>query len=481
MKTLIFMLCVLLIGVGTNGCSTNPATGETHLNLYGEQQEIAMGKQADGEVVASMGLYPDQALQKYVSDLGARLAAVSERPTLPWKFQVVDDPAVNAFALPGGYIYVTRGILSYLNNEAELAGVMGHEIGHVTAEHSVHRMSEQQLTQLGLGLGAMLKPEWAQKYGQMVSAGLTILFLKFSRDDESQSDQLGLRYMQRDNQDPREMADVMVMLDQVTKAAGGGGTPEWLETHPDPGNRRQAIEAEIAKEGKNLEGTTINRDQYLKHLEGVIFGDNPREGYFKGQTFFQPDMKIRFDFPAGWKTQNQKQAVGAVSPNQDALIVISLAKGASPQAAASEFFSQQGLVSQGPRTENIHGFTAVTGQFTAQTEEGNLAGLATFLAFDSTLFQILGYGTQQAWSGYASAASSSIRSFSRLTDPAALAVQPMKVKIVTVPQSMTLEEFARRYPSAVPVETLAIINGVEKGGRLSAGQKAKQVVGQKLQ
>ena len=173
--------------------------------------------------------------------------------------------------------------------------------------------------------------------------------------------------------------------------------------------------------------------------------------------------------------------MGATSPNQDAIIVITLAKGNSAQAAASEFFSQQGIVSQGTRNQTIHGFSAVTGQFTAQTEEPALAGQATFLAYNNTVFEILGYGVQQAWGGYAPAVSSSIESLDRLTDPAALAVQPLRVKIVQVPRAMTIEQFAGQYPSAVPVETLAIINGVEKGGRLNAGQKAKQVVGQKLQ
>ncbi len=470
----------LLFDLSLNGCSTNPATGESHLNLIGEQQEIAMGQQANKDIIASMGLYPDSALQKYVGDLGAKLAYVSERPNLPWKYQVVDDPVVNAFALPGGFIYVTRGILTYLNNEAELAGVMGHETGHVTAEHSVNQMSTQQLMQLGLGVGTILAPELAQKYGQLASIGMQLLTLKFSRDDERQADQLGLRYMQKINQDPRELANVMEMLQSVTKASGGsGGVPEWLSTHPDPGNRRETIGQAIAKEGKDLSKTMVNRDQYLSRLDGVIFGENPREGYFKGTTFFQPDMKFRLDFPSGWQTLNQRQAVVAVSPNQDAMIQLTLAQGNSPQAAASQFFSQQGLTSQGTKTESIHGLSAVSGQFTAQTEQGNLAGQATFLGYNNMVFLILGYGVQQSWAGYASAVAASVASFDRLADPAALAVQPLRVKIVKVTRAMTIEQFASQYPSAVPLETLAIINGVAKGGRLNAGQKAKQVVGQK--
>src|SRR5712691_5138809 len=178
------------------GCAVNPATGSRQLMLISESQEIAMGREYDQEVAASIGLYPDSALQRWIQQFGARLAATSERPNLPWTFHVVDDPVVNAFALPGGYIYVTHGILAHLNSEAELAGVVGHEIGHVTARHSVSQMSKQQLAQLGLVLGTVIEPK-LQRYAGAASQSLGLLFLKFSRDNESQADQLGFRYMRR--------------------------------------------------------------------------------------------------------------------------------------------------------------------------------------------------------------------------------------------------------------------------------------------
>ncbi len=176
------------------GCATNPATGQRQLSLISENQEIQMGLEADPSVVSSMGLDPDSGRQRYVRELGMRLARVSERPNLPWTFRVIDDPVVNAFAIPGGHIYVTRGILAHLNSEAELASVIGHEIGHVTARHSVTQMSQQQLMQLGLVVGVALKPGLA-KYAGVASQGMQLLFLKYSRDDESQADQLGLRYI----------------------------------------------------------------------------------------------------------------------------------------------------------------------------------------------------------------------------------------------------------------------------------------------
>src|SRR5256885_287468 len=188
-------------GLGALACAVNPATGSRQLMLISESQEIAMGRDYDREVTASIGLYPDSALQGWIQQFGARLAATSERPNLPWSFRVVDDPVVNAFALPGGFIYVTRGILAHLNSEAELAGVVGHEIGHVTARHSASQMTKQQLAQVGLAVGAIASPELG-RYTGLASQALGVLFLKYSRDNESQADELGLRYLRRGRYDP---------------------------------------------------------------------------------------------------------------------------------------------------------------------------------------------------------------------------------------------------------------------------------------
>src|SRR5690606_26348731 len=198
---------VLLAGA----CSVNPATGERQLSLISEQQEIAIGGEAAGQVAQQIGLVEHEALQRYVEDVGRRLAAVSERPDLPWQFRVVDDPTPNAFALPGGYIFVTRGLATLLTTEAQLAAVLGHEIGHVTARHSVAQMSRAQLAQLGLGLGMVLSPDIAQ-LGDLLGSGLQLLFLKYGRDDERQSDELGFRYMLETGYDVEQVDDVFRAL-----------------------------------------------------------------------------------------------------------------------------------------------------------------------------------------------------------------------------------------------------------------------------
>jgi predicted Zn-dependent protease len=475
------VLIAISIVVAMGGCATNLATGERHLNLTSEEQEVAMGKQADQEISASLGFYPDESLQRYIQQLGTKLASTSERPNLPWTFRVVDDPVVNAFALPGGFIYVTRGMLTHLSNEAELAGVLGHEIGHVTAQHAVHRMATQQLTQLGLGIGTILKPE-LQRYAEIAGAGLGLLFLKFSRDDESQADELGVRYMTRTHHDPHQMGEVMTMLDRVSQVGGDGGrVPEWLATHPTPENRREHI-AELIKTTKSTNGSgVINRESYLRQLDGMVFGQNPREGFFKGNTFFQPDLKFRFDFPAGWKTANQKQAVLAVSPEQDAIVQITFSNKKSSDEAANDFFSQSGLTAQRAGFGSIHGFRTSSGGFTAQSEQGVVQGFAAFVDYDGRVYQLLGYTSQQRWSNYEQGLVQAIRSFDRLTDSRMLSVQPQRLELVTIARNLSLEEFNQQYPSGVSLEVLALINQVERNEQLRTGQQVKRVVGAKFE
>lgn len=464
--------------VALTSCAVNPATGSRQFTLYSEAQEIEMGREYDPQIVAEMGLYPDAALQRYIQELGTRLAAQSERPNLPWTFRLLDDPVVNAFALPGGYIYITRGILAHLGSEAELAGVLGHEIGHVTARHSVGRMSTQQLAQLGLALGTALRPDLEGLAG-VASAGLQVAFLKYGRDDERQADDLGVRYMLRGNYDPREMPQVFDMLDRVTQDAGGGATPEWLSTHPNPGNRRERMEAQVAAHQGDFTATVAGRDSYLKRLDGLIYGENPREGFFRGNQFLHPDLAFRYTFPEGWQTANQKTGVLAMSPNQDAMIQITLADGTDTEAAARAFLGQQGLAVGALSNVQINGLPATIGDFSAATEQGGrLRGRATFVAHNNTVFQLLAYAGEPVWASYDAALQRSAASFGRLTDAADLAVEPLRLKTITIDRAMTIAEFAQRYLAPVPVEKIALINHADPGTRFEQGTVLKTVVGQ---
>ena len=465
------MPVALVIALAT--CATNPVTGRRELSLISESQEISMGQEAAKEVVASISPVPDNALQQYVSGLGMTMARASERPNIPWSFTVINDAQVNAFALPGGPIFITRGILTHMNSEAQLVSVLGHEIGHITAKHSVQQMSQAQLAQIGLIAAVIVKPELAG-FGDLASQGLGLLFMKFGRDDETQADDLGFKYMTAAGYSPTEMAEMFRTLQRLGGGTGEGRTPEWLSTHPDPGNRVQKTLDRTAATTlpANLK---VEREGFLQRTEGLIFGDNPREGFFRQTQFLHPDLKFQLDFPSGWKTQNQATAVVGVSPQQNAIVVLALAGDKAPNVALSEFLNQQGVQSQGGSSGSINGMPAASGTFTAQTQDGVLAGNVAFVSLDGRTFRILAYSPQQVYGTYRGVFAQSLGSFRRLTDPAALAVQPVRVHLVRIPRAMTLTQFHQTYPSSIPVAQVALINGVEESTTLPTGTLVKRV------
>jgi predicted Zn-dependent protease len=454
-------------------CATNPVTGRRELSLVSESQEIAMGREAAQQTVQSIGAVPDSALQRYVSSLGMAMARASERPGLPWSFTVIDDPMVNAFALPGGPIFITRGILSHMNSEAQLVSVLGHEIGHITAKHSVQQMSQAQLAQIGLVTAMIVRPGLAQ-FGDLASQGLGLLFLKFGRDDERQADELGFRYMVSARYSPAEMAEMFRTLARL----GGGGegrVPEWLSTHPDPGNRVQATLDRIAAEPAIPANLTVRRDEFLQRTEGLIFGADPRQGFFRESVFLHPDLRFQFDFPSGWKTANQATQVAAVSPQQDAIVVLALAGETAPSQALSEFLGQDGISNQGSSSAPVNGLSSASAAFTAQTDQGVLAGRVAFVSMDNRTYRLLGYTPSQQIRTYDPDFRRALGSFRRLTDQTALSVQPVHVRLVRLTRAMTVSQFHQAYPSTIPLAQVALINGVDSTATFPSGALVKRV------
>jgi predicted Zn-dependent protease len=468
-------LAPILLAAAALACARNPVTGKRQLALVSEKQEIELGKESAQAVAQQMPAYPDEKLQKYVEAIGMRLAKASERPNLPWSFTVIDDATVNAFALPGGPVFVTRGLLAHLSSEAELAGVLGHEIGHITARHSVEQLSKAQLAQVGLGVGMILSEDLARA-GQAAMAGMQLLFLKFGRDAERQADSLGFRYMLGQRYDPREMAKLFRVLERQSALQGGGKLPAWASTHPDPGEREKTAEKRAA-EVKEATALEVGRERYLPNVNGIVFGEDPRQGFFEGSTFVHPAMQFQLTLPSGWKAQNTPAALVAVSPKQDGAIQLALAGKLSPEEAARKFFGQQGIRAGGLEKGAVHGLEAVAGSFEATTEQGPLRGLASFIAHGGSTFMIVGFAPAKAFDGNAAAFRAAVQSFGPLQDRAAEKVQPAKVELVKVPRDMTLEQFAQAFPSSAPVEVLGIVNGVEKGGTLHGGDTVKRIVG----
>ncbi len=268
------MLVVLTLWLGLMplGCQTNPATGRSQLKVLSEEQEISIGMEAAPQFTSDYGGPIDDAqVMAFVRDIGNELAAVSERPDLPWEFTVLDSSVINAFALPGGKVFITRGLLERLNNTAQLAGVLGHEVGHVTAQHINEQMGQQMVLQGVLaGIGVVSNSQWAQVLGVGAQAGGTVYLLKFSRDHEHEADELGMRYMAKIGYNPIGQVQVMRILDE---ASGGSRPPEWLSTHPEPGNRADRLEKMIPnrfpnyrKEGRFRMGEEEFQEQVLARL-----------------------------------------------------------------------------------------------------------------------------------------------------------------------------------------------------------------------
>jgi predicted Zn-dependent protease len=324
-------------------CARNPVTGKRQFSLMSESQEIAMGQEADPSIIQQFGLYEDQKLQDFINNKGQEMARISHRPNLKFTFRVVNSPVVNAFALPGGYVYFTRGIMAHFNNEAEFAGVLGHEIGHVTARHGAQQQTQQILAQVGLIAGIIAVPEFAQ-FAEAAQQGLGLMFLKFGRNHESQSDQLGVQYSTKIGYNSLYMADFFKTLGRITDAAGAR-IPAFLSTHPDPDDRygnvkKQSEEIQKTIPAANLQ---VNRDAYLRMVDGLVYGEDPREGYVENYVFYHPELKFQFPTPRDWQTQNSPTQFLMADKNQKAMMVFTMAQGKTLDEAAQNTAKQLNL------------------------------------------------------------------------------------------------------------------------------------------
>jgi len=462
-----------LATAAVGACVTNPATGEKMFSLVSESQEIEMGRQGDEEVRRTFGYYDDPDLQAYIDSLGQTMAAIAERPHLPWKFKVVEQPVVNAFAYPGGFIFIARGIMTHFNTETELASVLGHEIGHVTARHSAEAISRAQLAQIGLVAGAVFVPEVAQNFGAF-SQGLQLMFLSFGRDDEAQSDELGFRYMTKLGYDPQGAVAMFQILERQQASSGGSALPDWASTHPDPGNRIEAAERRIVDSG--ITSGYVRRNEYLTRIDGLVYGEDPRLGYFEGHRFRHPELAFEFTFPDGWDHVNGADAVLGQSPDRDAAMQVRLVPGGASTAAA-EFFGQQSVAGTASRG-SVNGLPASSGSFRMQTQEGILSGYALFVDHRELTYALFAFAPEARISTYDAAFKASLGSFAKLTDRAALNVQPRRIEIVTLDRAMTVQAFTDRYPSTVDAQAVALINGMELTERVPAGAMLKRIVGE---
>jgi predicted Zn-dependent protease len=480
MKKALIIGCFSATFLLFNSCARNPVTGKRQVVLMSEEQEIAMGKEADPQIIAQYGLYENAALQSYFTQKGKEIAATSHRTNLDYQFRLLDSDVVNAFAVPGGYIYFTRGIMAHFNSEAQLTGVLGHEIGHVAARHSVEQQRNQLLGQLGIIAGVVIAPQLAQ-FAEAASQGLGLLFLKFSRDAEREADRLGVEYSEKLGYDAHRMADFFNTLKRQGEQSESAELPNFLSTHPDPGERFTTVN-ELATEWQrklNLTNPKVVRDDYLRRIDGLVYGEDPKQGFRENNVFYHPVLKFQFATPTGWAYQNAPTQVQLSEPNGKALLIFTLAPGSSLEQAASAALQKYSLRTVESRQTTVSGFPAlavVADQVTQQQPQPTVRTLNYFIQQGGNIYHMIGVSGINDFNAYMNLFTSSMQSFREVTDPNILNRQPDRVRIKTVASATTLQQAFRNL--RVPdnrMQEFAILNGMNLTDQVPAGTLIKVV------
>lgn len=471
------MISVVLIGTLFlfRSCATNPVTGKRDFMLLSEAQEKEMGRASDPDIVALFGVYDDPELQAFITTKGKEMARISHRPDLGYEFKVVDSPVINAFAVPGGYVYFTRGIMAHFNNEAEFAGVLGHEIGHITARHSAKQCSKSMIAQVGLGLGSVLSERFGQ-FAQLAQSGTGLLFLKFGRDAERQSDRLGVEYSTAVGYDAHQMAGFFKTLERKS-ANNGQAVPNFLSTHPQPGERHATVQRLASKRQAKVSGPfNVNRDRYLAMIDGLVYGEDPRQGFREGDRFYHPELKFDFPVPSGWQLQNSPQQVQMVPEDGSALVLFTLAKANSLSVAVDQALTNYQLEQTDRNTMTINGFPAIRAGIRQVTEQQSIAGELYMISYDNRIYSFLAITSSNDFPAYRSNLRLAPMGFERLTERSKLNKQPERVRIQSVTSTASLrQQFIKYDMENGRLEELAILNGMELTDQVLKGTKIKLI------
>ena len=455
-------ILAIIVILGVCSCAVNPVTGKQELMLLSESEEIKLGGQTDAQVVSEYGIYKDEKLTAHLAEICRRVGKTSHRPNLSYHFKILDASVVNAFAVPGGYVYFTRGILASLNSEAELAGVMGHEVGHITARHSAQQYSRAQLAQIGLMGLALGLPEELSSLAGVAQFGVGMLFLRFSRDNERQADDLGVEYSAKVGYDPSQMANFFLTLERMNPSSDRTGLPEWFSTHPNPENRVAAVRAR-AKEWQaklGLKDTVVNQEAYLRQIDGLVFGDDPRQGYVEGGIFYHPELRLQFPVPKNWNLNNTQSNVQIISEGKDAVILFTLAKGTSPGEAAKAFATQNKAQVIKSEPLQVNGLPAERLVSNVQAKTGMTRVMSCFIQRGKEIFVFHGLASQSLFQKYEAVFHQTMQQFKELSDPRKMDVKPERVRIRTTRSADTLENSLRSF--GIPekrLKEMTLLNG----------------------
>lgn len=466
--------------VALTHCAQNPVTGDKNFVLMSEQQEVEMGAKAHRDVLREYPALDHPALQAYVDGIGQTLAKQSHRPDLKWHFTVVDSPDVNAFALPGGYIYITRGIMAYLNSEAELAGVIGHEIGHVTARHGVRQQSAATAAGVGAILGSILVPGMNNQAGASMLQTLAQAWTAgYGREHELESDRLGAEYLARSGYDPQAMIRVIGVLKNqelfaAEQAKRTGRQPRTyhgtFETHPSNDTRLQQVVGAASKH--TVANPREGREHYLALLDGVIFGDSPEQGVIRNNALLHEKLGLRMQFPQGWRVQNRPDRVTALNPAGDALIELM----AGPQHTRPLETLQKNLkLDPGVRYDSgqINGLPAA---FAAGMQQGRPV-LVAAVVLGGGQYLIAGMAKDRAtYDRERTTLRGTLNSFRALLPEEHAAARPWVLRTITAQPGTTMAALARQSPLGESAESqLRLMNNLYPTGEPRVGQQLKIV------
>ena len=480
-RTLIYAALITAALVTVISCAVNPVTGRKQIMLMSEAQEVQLGLSYDPQVLASFGEYNSPALQSWVQAKGTEMGKLSHRPNLEYHVKVVDSPVVNAFAVPGGYIYLTRGIMANLNNEAEFIGVLGHEMGHIAARHSVSQQTKQQLGTLLLIGGMIASPKFAN-YAEQAMQGLELLFLSFSREDEREADALGSEYATKMAYDGTKMADFYKVLIRMNLSEAEGGVPTFLSTHPDPGDRYNAVlrNTKAWQDSLKLPSYKVNGDSYLQMIDGMIYGEDPKQGYTMDNTFYHPELRFKFSYPLGWELTNAPTQVTVQPSDGRALMLFTLSNQKTLQSAVDTTMAMYGLQLQRSEKKTVNGLQAIATLSKQQVQDqstgttGANAVISYFVQYGSMIYVFHGVSTEADFASYAPTMEASMKTFAQLTDQSRINVKPKRVYVRKAPRVGTLASTlsALNMPQNL-MEELSLLNNMELNETVPAGKYIK--------
>lgn len=470
MRKAAFVLSVVLLAA----CSTNPATGKREFNIVSESQEVAIGQQSHQEILDQFGVYDEKPeLNRLVDRIGHELAASSQRPNLPWHFTVLDTPMVNAMALPGGYVYVTRGMLERINSDDELAGVLGHEIAHVTARHAAQQISRQQLAQFGLVLGAVVGgPQVMQQYGQLAQLGLGLLFQRYSRHQESQADLLGTGYMAAAHFNPIGAERMLMTLQRLDKHPVAG-IDRYFVSHPDPAKRVRDVHQKVVELSGMASGAGFSapdRDRYVRLLDGVITANSTERMVIRNDTVYDRDHGIVLHTPRGWRASAEPGVLFAMAPEREngrntsyfvaQEVDTRQLQGRNAQEAVRMRLEQMGLVYAGSREARMaSGERFAIDVWQGQTQTG-MVGVETTQFEHGDHVAVMMFVSPEI--GRRSSPLGSLLADMRISHQQVRAIDPPRIHIGTVRRGESWQDLARRATgNERDAEAVANLNGFD--------------------